>query len=449
MTKRSRPRTITAGTPLSLSRTRSAAAAASSAIAIRVASSSRPSASRAAAPVVERGEAGAADRDLGLAQPPGAAEAVGDRRPRPDARRRADLGADAAGRGVGVLGQQADRVRLGQVGAVDAGVGADEAVVGLDDQDAALGAQHLAALLEDQLDQGRLLAEHRGELARFGAGHAPRRAGAARPSALETTFCAMTTTSPSSSSARSAISSPSAHPLVDLRQAGDGATRSSPVAVAHIPSALAVRLARPRLRLQLAGSGRRRRPGCRGRGRARAAPRPRRGCRPRGRRRRGGRSCPRRRRARSRRRARAPGRWCRCRGGRGRSRRSARACRSAAGRARAGRAAGSRRGGGRRSRRPRLGAGDPGQRRPEWPASSGSGTTSAPTAGGELDCATRVAADDDRALDRPRRADRLQHVGEHRRRQRPRAASPSMPGGEPLLGRVEALDGQDRGRLQP
>ncbi len=39
------------------------------------------------------------------------------------------------------------------------GVGADEAVPGLDDQHAALGAQHLAALLEDQLDQGRLLAE--------------------------------------------------------------------------------------------------------------------------------------------------------------------------------------------------------------------------------------------------------------------------------------------------
>ena len=81
----------------------------------------------------------------------------------------ADLGADAARRGVGVLGQQADGAGLGQVGAVDAGVGADEAVPGLDDEDAALGAQHLAALLEDQLDQGRLLAEHRGEAARLAA----------------------------------------------------------------------------------------------------------------------------------------------------------------------------------------------------------------------------------------------------------------------------------------
>ena len=42
--------------------------------------------------------------------------------------------------------------------------------LGLDDEDAALGPQHLGALLEDQLDQGRLLAEHGGELARFGAG---------------------------------------------------------------------------------------------------------------------------------------------------------------------------------------------------------------------------------------------------------------------------------------
>ena len=68
----------TAGTPLALSRTRSAAAAASSATAIRVASSSRPPASCAAAPVVEWGDPGAADRDLDLAQAPGAPEAVAD-----------------------------------------------------------------------------------------------------------------------------------------------------------------------------------------------------------------------------------------------------------------------------------------------------------------------------------------------------------------------------------
>ncbi len=69
------------------------------------------------------------------------------------------------------------------------------------------------------------------------------------------------------------------------------------------------------------------------------------------------------------------------RGGRGRSRRSARARRSAAGRARAGRAAGSRRGAGRRSRRRSASArAIPASAASTWPSSSGSGTTSAPAA---------------------------------------------------------------------
>ena len=63
-----------------------------------------------------------------------------------------------------------------------------------------------------------------------------------------------------------------------------------------------------------------------------------------------------------------------------------------------------------------FGQGDPGQRRLEWPPSLGSGTTSAPAVGGQL-LGDRVAADDDRALDAARLADRLQHVGDHRRRQ--------------------------------
>ena len=74
-----------------------------------------------------------------------------------------------------------------------------------------------------------------------------------------------------------------------------GVTCSSPGSVAHMPSAFAVRLARPRLRLQLAGQGDDVGRGVEVERRARPAPRPRRGCRPRGRRRRGGRSCPRRR----------------------------------------------------------------------------------------------------------------------------------------------------------
>ncbi len=74
-----------------------------------------------------------------------------------------------------------------------------------------------------------------------------------------------------------------------------------------------------------------------------------------------------------------------------------------------------------------------------WPASSGSGTTSAPGFGGQL-LGDRVAADDDQALDRARFADRFQHVGDHRPGQFA-AAFGLDAGGQPLLGGVEALDG--------
>ena len=70
---------------------------------------------------------------------------------------------ELTGGGVGVLWEEADGVRVGQVGGVDAGVGADETVMGLGDQDAALCAQHLFALFEDQLDQGWVLVEPLGE----------------------------------------------------------------------------------------------------------------------------------------------------------------------------------------------------------------------------------------------------------------------------------------------
>ena len=195
---------MTTGMRLSLPRTRSAAAAASSATAISVASSSRPCASCARA----SRRSAAARRSRSPPRPgpsrharpklsaittatvggagmglPGQSRlcvrgdpspaprhrfAVVRRDPPPTLHQRSR--ADAPSRRIGILGQQADRVVLGHVGAVDAGVGADEAVVRLCDQDAALGPQHLAALLEDQLDQRRLLAEDSGELARFGAG---------------------------------------------------------------------------------------------------------------------------------------------------------------------------------------------------------------------------------------------------------------------------------------
>ena len=52
----------------------------------------------------------------------------------------------------------------------------------------------------------------------------------------------------------------------------------------------------------------------------------------------------------------------------------------------------------------------------------------------------RIAGDDDQPLDRARFADRVEDVGDHRRRQLA-AAGLVDAGGQPLLGRVEALDG--------
>ena len=360
VTKRSRPRTIAAGTPARL-------------VADEVRRRRRLVGDRdlgrleraaagvgAAAPVVERGDAGAADRDLGLAEPPGAAEAVGDDDAYPPRRCGLDLGPDPPGGCIGVLGQQRDRARLGQVRAVDPGVGADEAMVGLDDQDAALGTQDAPALGEDQLDQRRVLAE------RPRRGGAPRRPGSpserrrTRPSALETIFCETTTTSPSRElGARRR--SPRRPPC----------PRRTPAAPRRAGPSLAHSAQRPRgaagaaaAGLELAGEGddvgrgvevERQRgelldrvgdPRLAGGGDVAGAAALAEGGPDRARR------------------ARGRGRWCRSRGGRGRSPRRSPGRRSAGGRARAGRAAGSRRGGGRRTRRrrPRRGL-DAGQGR--------------------------------------------------------------------------------------
>ena len=117
---------------------------------------------------------------------------------------------------------------LGQVGAVDAGVGADEAVPGLDDQDAALGAQHLAALGEDQLDQRRLFAEHGGELARLGAGQHRGEAADAALGLGDDLLGDDDDVAVLELPARAAISSPSAIPSVTSGRPATGRTRSSP-----------------------------------------------------------------------------------------------------------------------------------------------------------------------------------------------------------------------------
>ena len=106
---RPRPETIAPGTPESLSRTRSAAEASSSASAITRRRELAAMLIAPAAPVGERREAGAADRDVRLTDPPGAAEAVGDHDRGGGARSLGDLAADAPRGGVAVLGQQRDR----------------------------------------------------------------------------------------------------------------------------------------------------------------------------------------------------------------------------------------------------------------------------------------------------------------------------------------------------
>ena len=184
-----------------LARARSAAAATSSATAISVAASSRPSPVAAPAPVVERRQPGAADRDVGLAQPPRPAEAVGDHDRRARRRCRGDLGADPPRRGVGVLGQQRHafvaagrsrrrcrRWRRSSRRCVSTISTPRSARI------------TLAALAQDQLDQARVLAEPAGQLPRPCAGLDLATASRTRPSAFETTFCEITTTSPARSS---------------------------------------------------------------------------------------------------------------------------------------------------------------------------------------------------------------------------------------------------------
>ena len=101
--------------PRPCARARSAAAATASAVASAVARSSRPLGVGPPAPVVQRQQPGGADRHVHLAQPPGPAERVADHHGGPPR----EAGAQLAGRAVGV-GRQQDRVALGGVGLVHA-----------------------------------------------------------------------------------------------------------------------------------------------------------------------------------------------------------------------------------------------------------------------------------------------------------------------------------------
>ena len=218
--------TTAAGTPLALSRTRSAAAAASSAIAIAVAASSRPSASRAPAPVVERRKPGAADRDLGLAEAPGAPEAVGDHHRGRRRRRRAISARIRRAEASGSSGSSADASsparwrcrcrrwrRRARAGSRRSARRARRAAT------AALSSR-------TSCDQRRVLVR-----ARAASSLRPRvgphvAEATSRPSALETTFCETTTTSPALRARRARrdqLAEPG-RPRLDLGQAGDRET---------------------------------------------------------------------------------------------------------------------------------------------------------------------------------------------------------------------------------
>ena len=268
----------------------------------------------------------------------------------------------------------------GDVGAVDPGVGADPSLRRLGDQDAPLGPDHLGALLEDQLDQRRLLAQRRRQAPRLAAGDD---AGEPADPALrlgddllrDDDDVAFLDLGPAWRSRRR-----SGRPRRSRRIPATASTEISP-GRAQIPSTRAVRFAPAALGSELGREGddvgRRvevegergelldrerdpRLPG--GDDVAFAAALAEGGAdRVRG--------------------ARARGRWCRCRVGRGRRRRSARAPPSAGCRARAGRASGNRRAGGRRRPAPSSRArAIPSRAASEWPSSVGSGITSAPAA---------------------------------------------------------------------
>ena len=196
-----------------------------------VAVSSRPSASRCAAPVVERREPGAADRDVGLPEAPRAAEAVGDH---DRGRRSPSRGAHAScAEPSGSSGQQADDVVARHVRLVDARVRAHEPVARARDQHAALGAQHLGALVEHHLHHARVLVERVRQLAARAPTAARRPAATSRPSAFETTFWLRTTTSPRpiatpALAATSAINSARSSPGRHLRHARHDLLRTAP-----------------------------------------------------------------------------------------------------------------------------------------------------------------------------------------------------------------------------
>ena len=113
----------------------------------------------------ERLDAGGADRDVGRAGAPRAAERVGDDHADGRSGALAQLVAELGRGGVGIEREEDERVRLRRVRGVDAGRAADEAVLRAGDDERRPDADELGRLVEDDLDAARVGVA--GELARL------------------------------------------------------------------------------------------------------------------------------------------------------------------------------------------------------------------------------------------------------------------------------------------
>ena len=119
--------------------------------------------------VAHRQHAGDADRDVRLAVPPRAAEGVGHDHRDLDAEALARSDAHDLAGGVGIDGEQRDEVFAADVGGVDAGVGALEAVPRLRDQHPADLPDHARRLAQHRLHQAGVLIHAAGVVEREGA----------------------------------------------------------------------------------------------------------------------------------------------------------------------------------------------------------------------------------------------------------------------------------------
>lgn len=106
----------------------------------------------------KRRDARCADGYVNQTQAPGTAERVADDDGQTFTSLFADRCGQAAGGAVGIFREQCDAITARDIRMVDARIGADETVIGFDDQDA-VGANDTARLAEDDFDEARIVGE--------------------------------------------------------------------------------------------------------------------------------------------------------------------------------------------------------------------------------------------------------------------------------------------------